>query len=53
MLENLSKKKVIKRLFNFLKEKIEGAEWFANALIQREQTLLKTMNCIVSIQEIF
>ena len=53
MLENLEQEKGDKEAIQFLKEKIEGAEWFANALIQREQTLLKTMNCIVSIQEEF
>ena len=53
MLENLQQEKGYKEAIQFLKEKIEGAEWFSNALIQREQTLLKTMNCIVSIQEEF
>ena len=53
MLENLEQEKGDNEAIQFLKEKIEGAEWFANALIQREQTLLKTMNCIVSIQEEF
>ena len=53
MLENLVQEKGDNEAIQFLKEKIEGAEWFANALIQREQTLLKTMNCIVSIQEEF
>jgi len=53
MLENLQQEKGDKEAIQFLKEKIEGAEWFANAIIQREQTLLKTMNCIVSIQEEF
>ena len=53
MLENIEQEKGDKEAIQFLKEKIEGAEWFANALIQREQTLLKTMNCIVSIQEEF
>ncbi len=53
MLENIEQEKGDKEAIQFLKEKIEGAEWFANALIQREQTLLKTMNCIVSIQEDF
>ena len=53
MLENLENEKGDKEAIQFLKEKIEGAEWFANALIQREQTLLKTMNCIVNIQEEF
>ena len=53
MLENLEQEKGDQEAVQFLKEKIEGAEWFANALIQREQTLLKTMNCIVSIQDEF
>ena len=53
MLENLEQEKGDPEAIQFLKEKIEGAEWFANALIQREQTLLKTMNCIVSIQDKF
>jgi len=53
MLENLEQEKGDQEAIQFLKEKIEGAEWFANALIQREQTLLKTMNCIVSIQDEF
>jgi RNA polymerase sigma-54 factor len=53
MLENLEQEKGDKEAIQFLKEKIQGADWFANALIQRKQTLLKTMNCIVSIQEEF
>ena len=53
MLENLEQEKGDQEAIQFLKEKIDGAEWFANALIQREQTLLKTMNCIVSIQDEF
>jgi RNA polymerase sigma-54 factor len=53
MLHDLEQGKGDKDAIIFLKEKIEGAEWFANALIQREQTLLKTMNCILSIQEAF
>jgi len=53
MLENMEQEKGDKEAIQFLKEKIEGAEWFANALKQREQTLLKTMKCIISIQEEF
>jgi RNA polymerase sigma-54 factor len=53
MLHDLEQGKGDQDAILFLKEKIEGAEWFANALIQREQTLLKTMNCILSIQEAF
>lgn len=51
MLKNLEETKGDKEAISFLKDKIEGASWFANALIQREQTLLNTMNCIVKIQE--
>ena len=53
MLKELEQGKGDKDAIVFLKEKIEGAEWFANALVQREQTLLNTMNCIVSIQSDF
>lgn len=35
----------------FLKQKIESANWFKNAIQQREQTLLKVMNAIVSHQD--
>ena len=37
----------------FLTQKIENADWFANAIVQREQTLLNTMNCILEIQSDF
>lgn len=53
MLKELEEGKGDKDAILFLREKIEGADWFANALIQREQTLLNTMNCIVRIQEGF
>ena len=53
MLADLEQNKGDKNAIAFLKEKIEGAEWFANALLQREQTLLNTMNCIVELQNDF
>lgn len=53
MLKGLEESKGDKDAILFLKDKIDGAEWFANALIQREQTLLNTMNCIVNIQADF
>lgn len=34
----------------FLAQQIESAEWFTQALKERENTLLKTMNCILSLQ---
>ena len=36
---------------NFLKQKIEKAQWFKQAIKQREETLLGVMNNIVKIQE--
>ena len=53
MLTELQNEKGDKDAIAFLKEKIEGANWFANALIQREQTLLNTMNCILELQSDF
>lgn len=40
-----------KKAKEFLKQKIESANWFKNAIQQREQTLLKVMNAIVSHQD--
>lgn len=40
-----------KQAKEFLKQKIESANWFKNAIQQREQTLLKVMNAIVSHQD--
>ncbi|MBC8464662.1 MAG: RNA polymerase factor sigma-54 [Bacteroidetes bacterium] len=37
----------------FLKKKLESAQWFADALKQRENTLLNTMNCIMELQSDF
>lgn len=39
--------------FEFIKNKLEKAQWFVEALNQRNNTLLKTMNTIVSIQNKF
>ncbi|MDA8956011.1 RNA polymerase factor sigma-54 [Flavobacteriales bacterium] len=47
------KKSNDKEAVQFLTQKIENADWFANAIIQREQTLLNTMNCILEIQSEF
>ena len=35
----------------FLKQKIESANWFKKAILQREETLLKVMSSIVLIQD--
>ena len=42
-----------KESLEFIKKKIEKAQWFVDALNQRNSTLLKTMNTIVDIQNIF
>tara|TARA_B100000287_G_C20665300_1_gene791549 strand:+ start:1617 stop:2987 length:1371 start_codon:yes stop_codon:yes gene_type:complete len=42
-----------KESIEFVKKKIEKAQWFVDALNQRNSTLLKTMNTIVEIQKIF
>ena len=47
------KKSKDKDAVQFLTQKIENADWFANAIVQREQTLLNTMNCILAIQSDF
>ena len=39
--------------FDFIKSKLEKAQWFVEALNQRNNTLLKTMNTIVKIQKRF
>jgi hypothetical protein len=40
-------------LLQFLKKKLESAQWFSDALKQRENTLLNTMNCIMELQTDF
>ena len=37
----------------FLKQKIDAAKWFIEMILQRQQTLLKTMNAILMHQEAF
>lgn len=34
----------------FIKQKLDSAQWFIDAIVQRQQTLLKTMNAIVQFQ---
>ena len=40
-----------KKAKEFLKQKLENANWFKDAILQREQTLIKVMNAIVDYQE--
>ena len=47
------KNKQIKETVSFVKQKLDAAKWFIDAIKQRQQTLLKTMEAIVKYQEDF
>lgn len=42
--------KVLKDTVSFVKQKLDAAKWFIDAIKQRQQTLLRTMNAIVQYQ---
>ncbi|MEZ0486393.1 RNA polymerase factor sigma-54 [Fibrella aquatica] len=42
--------KGLKETVSFVKQKLDAAKWFIDAIKQRQQTLLKTMNAIVRYQ---
>jgi RNA polymerase sigma-54 factor len=42
--------KELKETVTFVKQKLDAAKWFIDAIKQRQQTLLKTMNAIVKYQ---
>ncbi|MEZ0611230.1 RNA polymerase factor sigma-54 [Fibrella sp. WM1] len=42
--------KALKETVTFVKQKLDAAKWFIDAIKQRQQTLLKTMNAIVRYQ---
>ncbi|MFL5729689.1 MAG: RNA polymerase factor sigma-54, partial [Cytophagaceae bacterium] len=44
------KDKKLKEAVSFVKQKLDSAKWFIDAIRQRQQTLLKTMECIVKYQ---
>ncbi|SDK58913.1 RNA polymerase sigma-54 factor [Catalinimonas alkaloidigena] len=44
------KDKKIKETVTFVKQKLDAAKWFIDAIKQRQQTLLKTMNAIIRYQ---
>jgi RNA polymerase sigma-54 factor len=44
------KDKKLKETVTFVKQKLDAAKWFIDAIKQRQQTLLKTMNAIVEYQ---
>ncbi len=45
-----SKDKKMKEAVQFVKQKLDSARWFIDAIKQRQQTLLKTMNAIMHYQ---
>ncbi len=45
-----SKEKSSKEAVTFIRQKIDSAKWFIDALKQRQQTLLLTMQCIMEYQ---
>lgn len=47
------KDKKMKETVTFVKQKLDSAKWFIDAIKQRQETLLKTMNAIASIQHDF
>lgn len=56
MFESLSKEKgdgSSAHAKKFIKEKVESAQWFIDSIRQRQNTLMKTMKAIVSLQEDF
>lgn len=42
-----------KQARNFIKEKVESAQWFIDSIRQRQQTLMTTMRTIVALQDDF
>jgi RNA polymerase sigma-54 factor len=47
------KDKKIKETVTFVKQKLDAAKWFIDAIRQRQETLLKTMNTIATLQKEF
>ncbi len=45
-----AKDKKLKEAVQFVKQKLDSAKWFIDAIKQRQQTLLKTMNAIMNYQ---
>jgi RNA polymerase sigma-54 factor len=51
MAEGLSEKNNDRAAMQYLKSKLQSAQWFINAVQQRESTMLKIMKAIVQIQK--
>lgn len=47
------KDKKMKEAVTFVKQKLDSAKWFIDAIRQRQETLLKTMNAILTLQASF
>ncbi|GAB3032660.1 RNA polymerase factor sigma-54 [Spirosoma pulveris] len=47
---NKKQNKNLKETVSFVKQKLDAAKWFIDAIKQRQQTLLRTMNAIVRYQ---
>jgi RNA polymerase sigma-54 factor len=47
------KDKNLKQTISFVKQKLDAAKWFIDAIKQRQNTLLRTMNAIVRYQKDF
>lgn len=48
--KSAEKDKKLKEAVHFVKQKLDSAKWFIDAIKQRQQTLLKTMNAIMHYQ---
>lgn len=46
----VQKDKKMKEAVQFVKQKLDSAKWFIDAIKQRQQTLIKTMNAIMNFQ---
>lgn len=51
--ENKKKNKKIREDIQFIKQKLDNAKWFIEAIKQRQQTLMLTMSTIVNLQKEF
>ena len=49
--ENPKKNKDQKKALLFIKQKLDSAKWFIDAIKQRQNTLISTMSCIIDIQK--
>jgi RNA polymerase sigma-54 factor len=48
--KSAKKDKKLKEAVSFVKQKLDSAKWFIDAIKQRQHTLLRTMECIIKYQ---